>query len=59
MNIRIMGKADENKRFIQTLQNNENIEVVSISSAYANRGMDVRERIYIELAIVNPCEAQE
>ena len=51
MKIRIMGLPLENEKLINALKRSPEIDIVSISKPYANRGTTREERIYIECKV--------
>ena len=51
MKIRIMGTPAENDKLISALKRAIEIDIISISEPYANRGYNKEERIYIECRI--------
>lgn len=51
MKIRIMGLPLENEKLINALKRSPEIDIISISRSYANRGNSKEERIYIECKV--------
>lgn len=51
MKIRLMGTAEENKLFIEALENAPEIVLNEISKSYPNRGFSNFKRVYIDLQI--------
>ena len=51
MKIRVMGLPADNDKFISVLKHSPEIDIISVSRSYANRGNSKEERIYIECRI--------
>ena len=51
MKVRLMGLPADNGKFISVLKHSPEIDIISVSRSYANRGNSKEERIYIECKI--------
>ena len=51
MKLRIMGLPEENKKLINALKRSPEIDIITISEPYANRGFSKEERIYIDCKV--------
>lgn len=51
MKLRIMGTPAENEKLIRALKRNPEIDIISISKPYQNRGFSKEERVYIDCKV--------
>ena len=51
LKIRIEGMKEEIYKYIDLIRNRADIQVLNISNCYANRGISVYHRAYVEIEI--------
>ena len=51
MKLRLHSTKEENEKFIQLLRNTTDIDILSQSTPYADRGKSKYERVYLDVAV--------